>query len=192
MRLCWIVEGDAEYESLPTLADRMGHSTIGILNICGSFEDWLATIRGKVLPRARSLAIKRPDKLLVVMDREDRSACAPELAASGLVEIQNALRSDGTECPVSIIVCNKQFECLLFADFELADKLEIFCQPISSRLGTSTEGRKLRSAITDCLKPGRKYDKRMHAKALARRLRFDDRRVLNRSRSLRKLVAELS
>jgi hypothetical protein len=174
------------------MAARLGHQTVGILDINGTWSDWETLITRKVLPRARTMALKRPDKLLVVLDRESRDVCSPSLARLAERIITDDLRASGTLCEVSIIVPNRQFECLLFADFDLVDRLKVFRTPISARLAGTTEEKKLSTHISACMRPNSKYDKVVHGKAIAQRMQLQSPQVLARSRSLQKFVKELS
>lgn len=139
-----------------------------------------------------NFALKDPDKLIIVLDRENREPCPPELAQEALRIIRGALESQGSACEICVVVSNRQFECLLFADFELIDQMEVFQEKVSVGLQGTTENKRLRSIIKRCLKPGSKYDKKIHGKAIAKRIRLHEPAVLGRSRSLRKLVEDLS
>lgn len=192
MRLCWVVEGETEYRCVGAMAGQLGHNTIGVTHIHGGCDDWDQTVRAKVIPQARIHARKNPDKLLIVLDREDRVDCPPALAARALGLINAALAGDGRLCPVSVIVSNKQFECILFADFDLVDRLQIFREPISPYLAGTTDGKKMKSVVKRCLKPRTKYDQVTVGQAIARRMNLRSVEVQARSRSLRKFVKELT
>ncbi len=186
-----MVEGLTEYRCIPLIADRLGHVTIGVAQIHGSSGDWPSVITRKVLGPARALALKQPDKLLVVLDKEDRTACTPELVTQALRIISADFRMNGLGCPVSLIVSDRNFECLLFADFELVDTLTIFREPVSQHLGDTTDGKNLAGIIKRCLEPSRKYEKVIHGRGIAKRMRLGEPTVLDRSRVLRKLLKEL-
>jgi hypothetical protein len=190
MKIACIGEGPTEYTCLPTILGRLGHVVVGTLTCNGCPENWEQAIRQKVTPRVFGLAEKEPDKVLVVLDREDRSECCPDLARSALNLISEALRLRNVTCSVAVIVADRTFESILFADYENLDRLTILNGPVSHSFGEATDGLKVLSSLKGQLQPGQRYDKVYHGKGLAQRLKLDDANVLARSRPLRKLLKE--
>jgi hypothetical protein len=175
---------------MPVLIARFGHTPIGTLTINGAAIDWEKTIRHKVVPRIFGLIQKHPDKILVVLDREDRDCC-PQLARIALSIIQNELGAAANLCDIAVIVSDRYFECTLFADYDLIDRLAILSEHISQHIGDTTDGVNVFGLLHSALMPGKRYDKVTHGLGLARKMSLSD-DVIARSRALQKLKKELA
>jgi hypothetical protein len=147
--------------------------------------------KGEVLPQVQTAALKRPDKILVVVDREKRPECCPELAAKASKILADGLRAVNLEANVAVVVSDRTFEVVVMADYELVDSLDIFTRSITGLLGASLDGKNPVALIREMIKPGSKYHKKSHGAKLASKMKLADGIVLARSRSLRKLVKEL-
>jgi hypothetical protein len=90
------------------------------------------------------------------------------------------------------VIADREFECVLFADSELVDKKAILASPLSPLLGNTTDGKNVLALLDRVLKPGKGYRKKEHGPALASKMRLLDVSVTRRSRSLQKLVKELT
>ena len=194
MKIACVVEGETEYESLPTILARCGHITIGILHMKGgnnAERAWHELFEHRVNPRALAMARKRPDKLLIMLDREWRNDCAPKLAQEGLLWIRSALANSSLLCPIALIVADRCFENILFADYELADKLSILESRISVEIGPDIDGVNVMGKLKKCMKSGTCFQKRAYGPAMARHFDFKNPAVYTRSRCLRKLIKEL-
>jgi len=97
----------------------------------------------------------------------------------------------GLDHRLSVIICDRTIESLLFADYELLDRMKIHSGKLSVRIGDTVDGKNLIGLLAQHLRPGEKYDKTVHGRALSRTMRFSE-DVLARSRSLRKLRKELA
>ena len=196
MTFACVVEGHAEFNCIPSLLGRRGHTVIGRLTLNGGNGKslWAALIRNKVFPRVRGMALKRPDKVLVVLDREDRSDCCPTLASTAAAILQQALAAENIVCCLSIVVCDRNFENALFADVQLVDRLAIIApqHKFSTSVPASLDGVNVLARLKSCLAPGQCYDKVRHSLALIRELDYNDAQVLQRSRCLQKLIKESS
>src|SRR5260370_3339389 len=192
MRIGCVGEGMTEYSCLPTIVSGLGHIVVGNVSCNGCYDDWEQTIRQKVIPRVFGMAVKNPDKIIVALDREDRDECCPDLAQIALNLIGEALRSKNLTCSVALIIADRTFETILFADYESVDKMTILTNPISHLFGESTDGVNVLARVRAHLKAGQRYDKIIHGKRLAQRLILADPVVLaGRNRSLRKLLKEI-
>ena len=89
MRVAVVGEGLTEYHSLPTLAGRLGNDVIRRVHFRGSNAgfDWDQLFRKKIVPLVNAVATACPDKIVVVLDREDREDCPGDLAKRGLAII---------------------------------------------------------------------------------------------------------
>jgi hypothetical protein len=186
-----VVEGDTEYYCLPKLLAKLGHESLRPLSINGSSGHWPELVRQRVVPRVRSLKLKNPGKILVVLDRETRPECSPELARQALDLIMVETAHEGACCPIAVIIADRYFECVLFADYEALHSLEIARTPGEVLFGTGTDSKNVLAIIKGDLRPNATYHKTKHGPCLAKQIRLDNPVVLSRSRSLRKLVKEV-
>ncbi len=152
-------------------------------------------MRKKVFPLLRAFAHKqssgRPDKVIIVIDRERRSDCCPDLSYIANSVLSSSLAAENIEISFSVIIPDPCFECWLFANVEALDSSPLFKTKPSTVIGVTTDGRDMIDVIRPCLKPGIKWDKVRFGKGLAQRIDLRDNVVLSASRSLRKLVKEL-
>lgn len=197
MKIGIIGEGFTEYEAVPHLVGKFGHTIVGRAHLhgVGTEYPWEPLIKDRVYALVRSYAVKsppnRPDKVIVVIDREDRPECCGRLAEIGLAIIQDSLAKEALFIPVSIIIPNKILECWLFAQPGLLDRSKLFRRPISCAIGNQTDGKNILDIVKNNLAPKMKWKKVEHGKALAQKIDLMDQAVLNRSRSLRKFVKEV-
>lgn len=192
MNIACIGEGDTEFFCLPKIVGRLGNVVISNANVGGCAEDWDYSFSNQILPYARTAALKKPDKILIVVDKERRHGCCPELAGRAASIIAQGLAAVNLATPFAIVVADKKFEAIVMADYELVDRLPILRQPVSALLGPSLDGKDPKSVINRALRAGQSYHKVRHGSALAGKMRLSDEAVLGRSRSLRKLVKELT
>lgn len=191
MLVACVVEGQTEYYCLPPVLAKLGHAVIPPLIMRGSSGDWAELFRQDVVPRVRALRLKQPNKILVVLDREKRPECPPELARQGLEVINGELAHVGEPCPVAVVVANRHFECVLFADYMAVDNLNIANKSASELFGDCTDGKNVLSILRASSKPNTVYHKTEHGPRLARQLRVDEESVVSKSRCLRKLIKEV-
>jgi len=193
VRVAIIGEGQTEYYCLPTIAGRMGNVVVGHPHIRGAGADcdWDTLFHRKVVPLVIAMAARRPDKIVIVLDREERPDCPPDLATRGINVIRENCGYCLANCTVSVVISNKKFECLLFADYEAVDKMKILHGPVSNRFPATTDEQNVLSWIRHTLRPGSSYEKIRDGKFLAQTMSMNDPAVLARSKPLRKLVKEL-
>lgn len=154
--------------------------------------DWERLFELRVIPLVHAMLSKGPDKIVIVVDRERRPDCCPDLARRGLTVImQNCGHCIGN-CQVAIVISDLNFESILFADYETVDRLPILkTENISLNFPTSTDRQSVISWIGHHLKPGESYQKIRDGMFLAQHLQLDKVEIQARSRSLRKLIREL-
>ena len=185
-----VVEGETEYYCAPKLLGRLGHSVLKPLAIHGSSGDWEQILRRKVIPRVKALALKYPDKIIIILDKEDRQECSPELARRALAVIAGEIAGFHVLCPVAVVIADRYFECILFADYDALDSMPIFTQPVSPQFGETTDGKNVLALVKAALRPGESYRKNEHGPVLAQRIDLDSAAVAARNRGLRKLLKE--
>jgi len=194
MRVACIVEGESEYDCVPAIVCRFGHIIIGVLHMGGGNNEkraWEDLFQKRVIPRALAMARKHPERLLIVVDREGRPECCGNLAQAGKQLVCTALEHANLNCDVSVVVANRKFENLLFADFDLVDRLPILDRPLAPELSCPIDGVGVLSKVHKCSKKGQHYDKRIHGHAIAKKMDVMSEVVRGRSRCLSKLLREL-
>jgi hypothetical protein len=193
VRIAFIAEGQTEYYCLPKIAGRLGNTILRVALVKGTCADldWARYFSIRVVPLVRAMLLHQPEKIIVVLDRESRDDCSPKLAELGLEVIIRECGYCLGGCGVTVVISNRMFECLLFADYAALDALNILKVPASEFLPASTDGRLILGKLKGHLRRGCYYDKLQHGIALAQKLDIADENTLQRSRSLRKLVKEL-
>jgi len=197
MKIEIIGEGQTEYYCLPTLVSKFSHTIVGVhhLHGIGVQFDWEKAICVKVYPYVRAFAkrnaVNRPDKVIVVIDRETRMQCCPELSERATRCLHRLLRKENLIIPVCVVIPNRIFESWLFADPKLLDNSPLFKTAISKAIGNQSDEKNIEELIKTHLKPGKKWVKDAYGKKLAQSLDLRDSKVLKRSRSLAKFVKEL-
>lgn len=194
MRVAVIGEGQTEYYCLPTIAGRLGNTVLGQAHIRGSNAgfDWDNLIRTRVAPYVHVMAVRRPDKIVIVLDREEREDCAPELAERAMQIIQAECAHYLGQAAVAVIICDRKFECLLFADYEAVESIGILQQMATAAFPPVTDEVNVPALIKPHLQKGKTFNKHRHGKQLAQRMALHEEKVLDRNRSMRKLVKELT
>lgn len=198
MKIGVIGEGETEYLAVPTLISKLGHSVVGTINLhgIGAGFPWDKLCCEKIYPYVRSFALKgqasRPDRVVVVLDREDRPDCCGGLATKAETLIGIELAKEGLSIPTSVVIANRQFECWLMADTNALDASPIMKNPISHLLGANVDEKNVLGIIKKNLKPGKGWDKPKYGKALAQKLDLRNSAILGRSRSLSKFVKEVN
>jgi hypothetical protein len=183
-----VVEGPTEYYCVPCIIGRLGHISVGAVALNGGFDDWEKTIRVKVVPRVVGMSERKPDKILVVLDREGRVSCCPDLAKAANEIVQAECH---IECDVAFVISDPKFEATIFADYDNVDKLRILSERISHHFGEKTDGVNVLGHLNRAKRNGTSYDKIAHGHALAQKLTLNNPVVLARSRALRKLLKEV-
>jgi hypothetical protein len=198
MRIGVIGEGETEFHCVPTLVAKLGHVVVGVhqLGGVGSGFPWEKLFCDKVYPYVRGFAVKspinRPDKVIIVLDREERQECCGLLARQAQNLLLSELAKENLTMPVSVVLANRQFECWLVGDGSALDSSPLLKQKLSPLIGTTIDEANVLGIIKQNLKRGCGWDKPRYGKALAQKLDLACPRVLASSRSLRKFVKELT
>ncbi len=198
MKIGIIGEGETEYDCLPTLISKYGHTIVGVYSLggVGGKYPWVELFTIKIYPYVRAFALKhpagRPDKVLVILDREEREECCGTLASTAQALLRKKMEEDKLTMTLSVVLANRQLECWLLADTTALDMSPLFKNSISGLLGENVDERNVLNIIKANLKSGVNWNKRRYSKKLAQHLDIKNPKVLGRSRSLRKLVKEIS
>ncbi|MGA2030216.1 MAG: hypothetical protein ABSG87_09105 [Verrucomicrobiota bacterium] len=198
MKIGIIGEGQTEFYCLPTLVAKFNHTIVGVhhLHGVGATHAWDKVVCLKFYPYVRAFAkkssVNKPDNVLIVVDRETRPQCCPELADQAVARLQSLRGADGLMMPVAVVIPNPKFECWLLANPQILDNSPLFKKPISSAIGNQTDGKNIDALIKRHLKADEKWIKHVYGKKLAQKLDLNDKTTLKRSRSLRKFVKELT
>lgn len=191
MNVACVGEGDTEYFCVPKIVGRLGHVVVSNANLGGCAGEWDQIVIAQILPFVQTAALKKPDKILIVVDKEKRPECCPALAERAVSILAAGLSKVNLTTPLSLVISDKKFESVVMADYELVDRLPILSRPVSPDFGASLDGKDPKPILERGLKHGLAYHKVRHGGALASKMRLDSEDVLRRSRSLRKLVKEL-
>lgn len=198
MKIGFIGEGETEFNCLPTLISKFGHQTVGnhhLSGVSGSFP-WEKLMKIRIFPYLRGFAVKkgqtRPDKVLIVIDREKRGDCCGLLSTAGHSVLKACLESCNLDISFAIVLPNPTFESWLFSQPDLLDNSPLFDGPISHLFPQDLDSRNALNIAKARLKAGKAWDKPKHGKALAQRIDLGDATVASRSRSLRKFIKEIS
>jgi hypothetical protein len=194
VKVAVIGEGLTEYACLPTIAGRLNNVVVKHVHFrgCNAGIDWRLLFERRVVPLVIAVSFTEPEKIVVVLDREDRAECPSVLALQGLEVIQQSCSHRLAGCSVSVVVSNREFETMLFADYEAVVRLPFVTGVASRHFPASTDCQNVLSWIRGFCKPGYSYDKPRDGKFLAQRINLQSPEVLARSRALRKLVKELT
>jgi len=192
VKVACVTEGETEYVCVPKIVGRLGHVVISNVHAGGCVDDWDLTFERKILPYVKTAALKSPDKILIVVDREKRPLCCGGLASRALQILSVGLTAENLTASLSLVISDRKFESIIMADYELMDRLPILSRSVSPDFGIVLDGTDPKAVVDRALKPGKKYDKVRHGGALASSMRLEDLTVQSRSRSLRKLLKELT
>lgn len=83
MNIACVGEGDSEYFCLPKIIGRLGHVVISNANLGGCADDWDRMFSIQILPYVQTAALKQPDKILIVVDREKRTGLLSSASPTG-------------------------------------------------------------------------------------------------------------
>jgi hypothetical protein len=191
MNIACIGEGETEFICVPKIAGRLGNVVVSNANLGGCAADWDYAFSNQILPYVRTAALKKPDKILIVVDKEKRQGCCGGLAERAAGILADGLAEVNLPTPFSIVIADRKFESVVMADYELVDRLPILSRPVSADFGPTLNAKDPKPILERALQAGAAYHKVRHGAALASKMRLDDEVVLQRSRSLRKLVKEL-
>src|SRR5690242_13377820 len=140
MNIACVTEGETEYFCIPKIVGRLGHTVVFNSHVGGCMPDWDRTFELKILPYVKTAALRNPDKVLVVVDREKRAECCGRLAERALGILTDGLTSANLAACLSVVVSNRKFESIVMADYEFVDKLPILSRPVSSDFGLELDG----------------------------------------------------
>lgn len=195
MTLGLVVEGEAEYRALPLLLKAAGATPGGRTAFRGqgvqcSIE---TLVRSKLLSHTRAQILRRPSKVLVVIDREKRGDCpgafAQRIHKELVAQLQTSYGYTGNP-PVSVVCVDRSLENWLIADPEGIGTHAYIERDISKRVGARADGRDAVSIMQWAYGARRYYHKSKDAPHLAAKVRVGRRDVRNRSHSLDKFLRE--
>lgn len=115
MRLGILVDGEAEYRSLPVLLPRIEtpYTLVGVFKADIQPKASSGQIAYAVNKRRSVLSLRGADGFLILIDREDRTECAGEWAGAILTDVNAG--SIGPPC-AGVVVKDRTFENWLLAD----------------------------------------------------------------------------
>lgn len=196
MKFGLIVEGDTEYYCLPKIVGKLGGVVVGNNNLGGVGPEypWEVLFAEKVFPFVAAYACrsdnKRPDLVLIVIDRETRIECCPLLAKNAIEVLRKKLFDRSLHIDVSVVIPDITFENWIFVQPSLLDNSAYF-DKFSVGLPASLDGFSFSSHISRHIKKGVKWNKPASGGAIVSRVDYHDANVVGRSRSLRKLIKDI-
>lgn len=162
MNIACVGEGDTEYFCVPKLVGRLGHVVVSNANLGGCGDDWDYMFSVQILPYVQTAALKRPDKILIVVDRERRPDCCPQLVQRATTILAKGLQQVNIPASFSIVVSDRKFESVVMADYELVDRLPILSRSVVGDFGASIDGKDPKAILERALLPGKAYHKVRH------------------------------
>lgn len=135
MRIGLIVDGEAEFKSLPHVIAALGHAS-GNTILRPVLAKLTPTAPLPVIARSCTSALqqlegRRAERVVVLMDREDRSECIPHLASNLKRELCQV-----TRVAIDVVVKNRMYENWLVADSQA-----LACQPGRFQVSAADRGR---------------------------------------------------
>lgn len=190
-----VVEGLSEYMALPVLMQNAGGPNARRVHFGGQGEnaDLRRVAAERIAPKVRVLILKKVAKVVVVLDRERRVECAPEIArlvdAAVREELGRRFGYRGSP-PLSVVCADRTLENWLIADPARVARSAILRKrpvPLSQSRVDDLNACEL---IKRACKKNQCYVKTKDAPALAQHVRTGEAHVQERSRSLKKFVKE--
>lgn len=119
MRIGIVVDGQAEYRSLPKLYDRLETSHLIVKTLYADIQPFapVAQIVRAVKSRLRALLVKNVDHVIVLVDRETNDVCPGEWAK----KIERALEktcSQQVGCSFAVVIKESCYENWLISDVD--------------------------------------------------------------------------
>jgi len=194
MKTAIVVDGEAEYKSLPLILKRCSHQglrTVLVLKCPGHPKSNPQRIAHAIARKANPVVrVKRLDRIIALIDLEDLSQRASERAR----QLEEALRGELNVESIDVVVKDKKYENWLIADVDALRQLP------SRFTRIDTIARELRKPnvdlITDAsdllhraVEPNKAYRKIDDAKMICSTA--DPLRAARHSRSLRRLLRVL-
>jgi hypothetical protein len=181
VKVAIIGEGQTEYYCLPKIAGRLGNQIVGKMHIRGGANPqckWEMIIEKKVIPAILVMSVYLPDRIVVVLDREDRDQCPVDLANKAMQMINSRCSHLLEDRGVSLIVSDKDFESVLFADYCVVDQLPILKKAVSATFPLFTDGRRVIHWLDPGLRKAHPYEKIRDGMFLAQKMDLGDDNVL--------------
>jgi hypothetical protein len=121
MKIGVIVDGDAEYRSLPRLLARTDAAAVVLHPLKADIQPLapIGQIVASVKSRLKILLARNVDLVVILLDRETREECPGAFAKS----IQEKLKEMCAEPDVAVVVKNRTFENWLVADIDSLEEL---------------------------------------------------------------------
>jgi len=145
------------------------------------------------LPHTAAQIMKRPSKVIVIIDREARSDCPGDFAARVHAELVSQLQASSSyqgSPPVSVICADRSLENWLVADPSGLRQHAYIVRDVRNRVGRNADSQDAVAMIKWAYGSRRSYEKARDAPRLAVKVRTFRNDVRQRSKSLDKLLRE--
>ena len=199
-RLGFVVEDISGIEAVPALLTELGLDHANPMCFRGQPTQCdQATLRRFIKEKITRIVLlvmrKQVDKIIVVIDLEDRVDCPGIFADFINRNIIDELIRSYSYCGyprICTVVSNRTFENWLISDPPGIKRLSFIRRDISSAIGNNADGKDAISLLKRAYSRTRKYIKTRDAAKIAQKVRVDLNEVRSRSKSLDKLIRECS
>jgi hypothetical protein len=191
-----IVEGQSDREVIPYFLGKLGIRVGSTVVFRGQNQRGrIEAVADRIFPHIAGLIIRQFTRIVVVIDREARAACAGEFASELARHLDKTLqdrRNYQGSPPFSIVCADRCLENWLLTDPGGIARHKYIVKDPSSRIGVNADGKDCLSILKWAYGNQRYYDKGRDAIRLAEYVRIELPEVQARSKSFRKLIKEAS
>lgn len=188
-----VVEGFSEYYAVPVLLKTLDVRNATPAVFHGQSDEMNATaLSHRMLPEVRAQLRKGIRKLLIILDRESRATCAPNLAASVRDEVLQRLSENAVaiRCTIAVVCADRKLENWLLADPYGIAGHKLIRDEVRKKRPMNVDGTDGKAELSRYFVRGKFYVEGEMTGSLASHVRVENNTVLRRSRSLRKFVTE--
>ena len=188
-----VVEGFSEYYAVPVLLETLDVRIATPAVFHGQSDEMNASaLSRRMLPEVRAQLRKGIRKLLIILDRESRATCAPNLAATVQDEVVRRLSESAVAvpCKIAVVCADRKLENWLLADPHGIAGHKLIRDQVRKKRPINVDGTDGKAELGRYFVHGKFYVEGQMTGSLASHVRVENSTVLRRSRSLRKLVTE--
>lgn len=188
-----VVEGISEFHALPVFVRQLDRRAAGAAVFQGQGVHMTPqAVARRAFPSVRAQLKKNLGRVIVVLDREFRDACAPGIAGQVQNDLMQMLADQGADpsIPVVVVCADRMFENWLLADRSGLATHKLVRTRIGRQPG-NVDGVDGATELSKLMVSGASYRKGQLSGQLAEHVRVKNVTVQRRSRSLQKFVKEV-
>ena len=174
-----VLEGITEYRAIPLLLHQLGVRAVAPSVFNGQPVDATvpALVEYRLLQHVRTQLLKASGKVIIVLDREDRSQSAEEFGTALREELVRQIGSydgQGAAHRVAVAVADRRFENWLLADPEGVSRSKLLRRgnDLASRVKCHADTRNAKDLLQSVMAK-RWYERAVHGPQLALHLRVE-------------------